>query len=54
MDLNIQMVVLGKSHILHGLIHAAVVHFDAGDDFRVESVQNENVCPRPFLLQAYE
>lgn len=38
MDLNIQMVVLGKSHILHGLIHTAVVHFDAGDDFRVGSV----------------
>lgn len=38
MDLNIQMVVLGKSHILHGLIHAAVVHFDAGDYFGVGSV----------------
>lgn len=40
MDLNIQMVILGESRILKGLIHAAIVHFDAGDDFRVGSVLN--------------
>jgi len=37
-DLNIQVVTLGASPILTGLIHAAVVHFDAGDDFRVGNV----------------
>lgn len=38
MDLNIQRVILGESHILKGLIHDAVVHFVAGDDFRVGGV----------------
>ena len=38
MDLNIQMVILGESLISKGLIHAAVVHFDVGDGFRVGSV----------------
>lgn len=38
MDLNIQVVILGESHALTGLIHAAVVHFDAGCDFRIGSV----------------
>lgn len=38
MGLNIQVVILGESHILTGLIHAAVVHFDAGVDFGVRNV----------------
>lgn len=38
MDLNIQMVIAGKTCILHGLIHTAVAHFDVGDDFGIGSV----------------
>lgn len=38
MNLNIQMAILGVSHILKDLNHDGVGHFDAGDDFRVASV----------------
>lgn len=38
MDLNIRLVKLAKSHILTGLIHATVVHFDAGVDFGVRNL----------------